>query len=78
MGDWRRFFARELRGRLHVFAHNGRLEGIESRHAGERDRFQPVGETDSEIAFCILLERLGARAAAAKLPVSTMVKKTLS
>jgi glutamine amidotransferase len=51
-------FARELGGRLHVFAHNGRLGGIESCHAGEWDRFQPVGETDSEIAFCILLERL--------------------
>ncbi len=51
-------FARELGGRSHVFAHNGRLDDIESRHAGEWDRFQPIGETDSEIAFCILLERL--------------------
>jgi len=51
-------FARELGGRSHVFAHNGRLNDIESRHAGEWDRFQPIGETDSEIAFCILLERL--------------------
>jgi predicted glutamine amidotransferase len=51
-------FARELGGRLHVFAHNGRLDDIESRHASEWDRFQPIGETDSEIAFCILLERL--------------------
>lgn len=51
-------FARELGGRMHVFAHNGRLAGIEDRHAGHWGRFQPLGETDSEVAFCILLERL--------------------
>jgi len=51
-------FIRELGGRLHVFAHNGRLDHIENRHAGGWDRFRPIGETDSEIAFCILLERL--------------------
>jgi glutamine amidotransferase len=51
-------FARELGGRMHVFAHNGRLDGIESRHAGEWNRVQPIGDTDSEIAFCILLEHI--------------------
>jgi glutamine amidotransferase len=51
-------FARELGGRMHVFAHNGRFDDIESRHANEWQRFQPVGETDSEVAFCVLLERL--------------------
>ncbi len=51
-------FARELGGRMHVFAHNGRFDCIESRHANEWQRFRPVGDTDSEIAFCILLERL--------------------
>ena len=51
-------FARELGGRMHVFAHNGRLDAIERRHAGGWQRFQPLGETDSEIAFCLLLERL--------------------
>jgi predicted glutamine amidotransferase len=53
-------FARELGGRMHVFAHNGRLDGIETRCAGQWQRFQPLGQTDSEIAFCILLERLSA------------------
>ena len=53
-------FVRELGGRMHVFAHNGRLDGIDYRLAGQWRRFQPVGETDSEIAFCILLERLAA------------------
>ena len=51
-------FVRELGGRMHVFTHNGRLDGIESHHANKRQRFRPVGETDSEIAFCLLLERL--------------------
>ncbi len=51
-------FVRELGGHVHVFAHNGRLDGIETRHTGECQRFRPLGETDSEIAFCVLLERL--------------------
>ena len=51
-------FARELGGRMHVFAHNGRFDGIETKLAGEWERFQPIGNTDSEVSFCILLERL--------------------
>jgi glutamine amidotransferase len=51
-------FTRELGGRVHVFAHNGRLEGIVAKYAGAKQRFQPVGETDSEIAFCMLADRL--------------------
>jgi predicted glutamine amidotransferase len=51
-------FMRELGGRMHVFAHNGRLDEIEARYAGAWRRFRPIGETDSEIAFCILLERM--------------------
>jgi glutamine amidotransferase len=50
-------FTRELGGRTHVFAHNGRLPGIEQLRSRSR-RFLPVGETDSEIAFCALLDRL--------------------
>lgn len=52
-------FARELGGRTHVFAHNGDLPGIEHSEVfplGAACR--PVGETDSEHAFCVLLERL--------------------
>ena len=52
-------FARELSGRMHVFAHNGNLAGIES-HPPEGHRFQPIGDTDSELAFCRLLERYAA------------------
>jgi predicted glutamine amidotransferase len=51
-------FMRELGGRMHVFAHNGRLTGIERRVAGASRRFRPVGSTDSEVAFCMLLDRL--------------------
>jgi predicted glutamine amidotransferase len=51
-------FLRELGGRSHVFAHNGQLGGIANGAAGERRRFRPLGETDSEIAFCLLLEQI--------------------
>ena len=51
-------FSRELGGRVHLFAHNGRFDSIEREYAGSWKRYQPIGETDSEIAFCILLERL--------------------
>jgi predicted glutamine amidotransferase len=50
-------FARELGGRMHAFAHNGRLPGIAGFAGGGR-RYRPVGDTDSEIAFCLLLDRL--------------------
>ncbi len=51
-------FQRELGGRAHVFAHNGNLPGIEDKRRLVSHRFTPVGETDSEFAFCCLLERL--------------------
>lgn len=51
-------FARELGGRMHVFAHNGMLPGIGVRLGGICQRFRPIGSTDSEVAFCVLLERL--------------------
>jgi len=51
-------FAREVGGRMHLFTHNGRLPGIERHLAGQWSRFRPLGTTDSEIAFCVLLERL--------------------
>lgn len=53
-------FARELGGRAHVFAHNGDLPGLADDPGAERGRFTPIGETDSERAFCILLARLAA------------------
>jgi len=52
-------FQRELGGRAHVFAHNGDLPGIKEECRLESHRFAPIGDTDSELAFCCLLERLG-------------------
>lgn len=51
-------FVRELGGRAHLFAHNGRLDGIDDRFAAVAARFSPLGDTDSEMAFCLLLQRL--------------------
>lgn len=48
-------FVRELWGRYWVFAHNGDLKDYAPRlHGG----FRPVGETDSERAFCWLMQEL--------------------
>jgi predicted glutamine amidotransferase len=47
-------FVRELWGRNWVFAHNGQLKNFFPRF----ERFNPIGETDSERAFCWLLDRL--------------------
>jgi glutamine amidotransferase len=51
-------FARELGGRMHIFAHSGRLPGIEQRLEGAGQRHAAIGSTDSEIAFCALLDPL--------------------
>lgn len=48
-------FQRELGGRVHLFAHNGMLPGVERLRARWN---RPVGDTDSEHAFCALLDRL--------------------
>jgi len=48
-------FVRELWGRYWVMAHNGDLKNYHPRlHAG----FKPVGNTDSERAFCWLMQEL--------------------
>jgi glutamine amidotransferase len=48
-------FVRELWGNYWVFAHNGNLENFHPRlHAS----FRPVGATDSERAFCWLMQEL--------------------
>lgn len=55
-------FARELGGRMHLFAHNGDLDMRALRARMPLARFHPVGDTDSEYAFCALLDRLRVRA----------------
>jgi len=48
-------FMRELWGRYWVFAHNGNLPDFHPKlHAS----FRPVGDTDSERAFCWLMQEL--------------------
>jgi predicted glutamine amidotransferase len=51
-------FVRELGGHVHLFAHNGNFDGIETLFARSVHRFHPVGEADSEKGFCLLLDRL--------------------
>jgi glutamine amidotransferase len=48
-------FSRELWGRHFVFAHNGTIKNALSLKLG---RFKPIGDTDSEHAFCALLAGL--------------------
>lgn len=48
-------FRRVLHGRHFVFAHNGTLPTIRSRPLAVES---PLGDTDSEHAFCLVLERL--------------------
>lgn len=51
-------FVRELWGRYWVFAHNGDLKEFAPLLDGA---FRPVGTTDSERAFCYLLQELRRR-----------------
>ena len=51
-------FRRVLGGRAQIFAHNGTLKGLHASPVAENCRTTPVGETDSELAFCLLLERM--------------------
>jgi len=62
-------FQRELWGRYWAFAHNGNLESL-PREPG--DRYRPVGDTDSEAAFCRLLEGLHRRFPRERPPVETL------
>ena len=49
-------FARERWGNYWTFAHNGQLRGAKKNL--RLGRFKPVGSTDSEHAFCWLLDRI--------------------
>ena len=51
-------FVRELWGRNWAFAHNGQLKGIKKYHL---THYRPVGTTDSEHAFCWLLDQVRER-----------------
>ena len=68
-------FEREWRGQSWVFAHNGKLPGIREQFP-KITRFRPMGDTDSEYAFCLLLNRL-AECRSEKL-TQNVLDKTLS
>jgi glutamine amidotransferase len=51
-------FVRELWGQYWLFAHNGDLKDFAPSLSG---RFTPVGNTDSERAFCHILDQLAQR-----------------
>lgn len=66
-------FMRELWGRYWVFAHNGDLKEFAPHLHGS---FKPVGSTDSELAFCWLLQELNKSHAAE--PSEEELTKTLA
>ena len=51
-------FMREMWGKYWIFAHNGNLKDF---HPKKGQYYRPVGKTDSETAFCYLLEQLRQR-----------------
>ena len=69
-------FVRELWGRYWVFAHNGDLKDFAPRlHAG----FHPVGDTDSERAFCWLMQELAkSHAGVPSVPELTLTLRELA
>jgi len=68
-------FQRELWGRYWIFAHNGELKDFEpSLSAG----YRPVGETDSERAFCLILEHLKTRFPGDQMPAAKELQSALA
>jgi predicted glutamine amidotransferase len=62
-------FLRELWGRHWIFAHNGDLKDYRPAMTGV---YQPVGTTDSELAFCALLQGLRQAFPGAQPPVGEL------
>ena len=62
-------FQRELWGHYWVFAHNGNLENFDP---APTEFYQPVGKTDSEKAFCVILDTLRQQFPAGKPPLSDL------
>ncbi len=49
-------FTRELGGKRHVFAHNGDFLNLEEKLDIREKQFRPIGNSDSELSFCYLME----------------------
>ena len=62
-------FSREMWGQYWMFAHNGDLKGFYPSLAGH---YRPVGATDSERAFCYILDHLRQEFSAAPLNSSRL------
>ncbi|MGO4382202.1 class II glutamine amidotransferase [Pseudoduganella sp. RAF53_2] len=62
-------FVRELWGRYWVFAHNGDLKEF---HPVLDGAFRPVGTTDSEQAFCLIMQELRERFGDTRPPLSLL------
>lgn len=59
---------RELGGAWHTFAHNGDLRDIAKDRRFKSESFRPVCETDSEQAFCALMDALRPLWASGRIP----------
>jgi predicted glutamine amidotransferase len=71
-------FEREWNGRSWVFAHNGILPGLRENAEFPVHRFRPLGETDSEHAFCLLMDAIAAsHDHARKAPSANEIVKTI-
>jgi predicted glutamine amidotransferase len=68
-------FVRELWGQYWVFAHNGDLKEFDPVLDGP---FRPVGNTDSERAFCYLLQELRTRFGDAQSPGHEALRAALA
>jgi glutamine amidotransferase len=55
-------FSRELWGKAWVYAHNGQLKksAIQMQKPSDHPFYQPIGATDSELAFCWMLNQIRA------------------
>ena len=51
-------FRRAVGGHTHIFAHNGTLKGIHDDYDRLSLTNLPLGDTDSELGFCILMDRM--------------------
>ena len=51
-------FRRSLGRHTHIFAHNGTLHGLHDKYSLQSLQHKPLGETDSELAFSLLMERM--------------------
>ena len=62
-------FMRELWGRHWIFAHNGDLKHFSPFLSGV---YQPVGDTDSELAFCFIMQALRKRFPGSQPPLNEL------